>query len=83
MSRLPNIVPGIDYEENGSDILIAGTVDVVFEKELPDTNYSIFLTGNANERFYWSNKQPYGFTIHSSIGSSTAVVDWIIEYDNT
>ena len=67
----------------GSAVLVAGTKAVLFAAltspfnlDEPNTSYSISLSGNADENFYWSAKAMTGFTIHSSNGASTATVDW-------
>lgn len=67
----------ISYQA-GSATLASGTATVTFTENVPDTNFSILLGGNANETFYWSSKATTGFTINSSNGTSTATVDWTI-----
>lgn len=74
---MSNLIPDTIYEECGSETL-GPTATVTFNATQPNTNYTIFLSGDANERFYWSNKQLTGFTINSSNPSSTATVDWRI-----
>lgn len=60
----------------GSVTLSSGTAAVSFGNAEPDTSYFIALGGNANETFRWGSKATSGFSITSSNGSSTAVVDW-------
>ena len=66
---------------SGSETLSSGTATVTFGTAEPDANYNIYLSGDANETFYWSSKATTGFTITSSNGSSTANVDWLIVGD--
>jgi hypothetical protein len=56
----------------------AGSVTVTFTIPEPDANYKVVLTGNASERFSWSNKTTSGFTVLSDNPPSTASVDWMI-----
>jgi hypothetical protein len=63
---------------SGSVTLSSGTAAVSFSTNEPDANYNIYLSGDANETFYWASKAVGGFTINSSNGSSTANVDWVI-----
>ena len=62
----------------GEATLSSGTVNVTFATAEPDDQYVIVLGGNANETFRWSAKGTGGFTITSSNGSSTALVDWVL-----
>lgn len=60
----------------GSVTLSSGSAAVSFATAEPDTSYFLTLGGNANETFCWTSKTTGGFTINSSNGSSTAVVNW-------
>ena len=51
---------------------------VTFGNAEADASYYIALSGNAGESFSWASKATGGFTINSSNGASTAVVDWIL-----
>lgn len=62
----------------GSVTLSSGSAGVVFGTAEPNNSYFITLAGSVNETFSWSAKATGGFTITSSNGSSTAVVDWIL-----
>jgi hypothetical protein len=44
----------------------------------PDANYRVVVSGNVNQTFWVTGKSTTGFTINSSVATSTAVVDWII-----
>lgn len=61
---------------SGSATLSSGTAAVAFDPDEPDALFQITLSGNAAETFTWASKATTGFTINSSNGSSTAVVDW-------
>lgn len=76
---MSNLIPDTTYIYSGTTTLASGTSIVSFTNSLPDANYQVFLTGNANERFYFSAKDVTGFTVNSSNTSSTAIVDWIIK----
>ena len=56
----------------------AATVAVTFGTAEPDANYYLVITGDTGETYSWSSKATTGFTITSSNGSSTAVVDWVL-----
>lgn len=60
----------------GTVTLSAGTFVVAFGTAEPDTNYTIGLSWNTNEVIWWTSKTTSGFTLLSSNGSSSAVVDW-------
>jgi hypothetical protein len=64
--------------KSGTATLAAGTKAVTIEPDEPDSNYQIVLTGNTAETFTWASKATTGFTINSSVGGSTASVDWLI-----
>jgi hypothetical protein len=62
----------------GTATLSSGTTAITFPGALADTSYQVNVTGGANETFYVTDKLTTGFTINSSNGSSTAVVDYVV-----
>ena len=62
----------------GTVTLSSGTAAVSFGTNEPDATYFIVLGGDTAETFTWASKAVGGFTINSSNGSSTAVVDWVL-----
>lgn len=63
--------------QRGTAVLAAGTAAVAFAKRMPTAGIYITLTGGTGEMFSWSLKAATGFTITSSVGASTASVDWV------
>jgi hypothetical protein len=43
-----------------------------------NANYTVTLSGGANQTFWVTNKSTTGFTLNSSVGNSTASVDWVV-----
>ncbi|HYV18709.1 MAG TPA: hypothetical protein VFC25_06750 [Verrucomicrobiae bacterium] len=64
--------------QRGSVTLSGGTASVTLPDAVPDTTYSVGVSTGANETIRVTGKSTTGFTVTSSSGSSTAVVDWIV-----
>jgi len=56
----------------------SNSVVVTLPVALPDTNYSVGISGSASETFYVTGKTTSSFTIRSSNATSTATVDWSV-----
>ncbi len=54
------------------------TVAVVFAQPQPDANYFVALGSQLGETIWWSTPTTSGFTLHSSVSGSVAVVNWIL-----
>lgn len=69
---------GVNQHNNqeGFVTLVSGFATVSLPKAQPDTNYNLFLTGGANETFWFSARTASGFNINSSNVASTATVFW-------
>lgn len=70
---------GYRTKASGQVTLVAGTRAVTFPTDFPSAVYSLALSSGANETLYWSSKAASGFTVTSSVGASTSVVDWTAE----
>jgi len=70
----------IQVNQRGQALLAAGTKFVTLVLTAPTANYRLSLSPNANETVWWSGKSTGGFTINSSNGASTALVDWLLSY---
>ena len=55
----------------------SNTVAVTLPTAMPDTNYRIALSANAQETVYVTTKTTTSFTLKSSNAGSTASVDWV------
>lgn len=63
--------------QNGAAVFPgANTVAVTLPLRMPDANYRVGLSANANETVYVNAKTTTGFTLKSSNAGSTASVDW-------
>jgi hypothetical protein len=69
----------LGYEGNYLPASTNGSVSAHVGEDEPDANYSIRCSPSANETISWSSKATTGFTLTSSNGSSTALVDIRIE----
>lgn len=56
----------------------SNSVAVALPVALPDTNYSVGVSGSVGETFWVTSKTTSGFTIRSSNATSTATVDWSV-----
>ena len=77
----PSVVKGISAiaSQRGSATFTgSNTVPVTLPVALPDTNYTVGLSGSASETVWVSNKTTSGFTLNSSNATSTATVDWLV-----
>jgi len=55
-----------------------GTVAVALSPPMPDANYRVAISVNANETIWVTNKLVDGFILHSSVPTSSASVDWTV-----
>lgn len=56
----------------------SNSVAVTLPVTLPDTSYSVGLSGSASETFWVTSKTTSGFTLNSSKVNSNATVDWSV-----
>jgi len=67
----------------GTTTLASGTGAASFGRDLGTADYLIaFGTDTPGETFEWASKTATGFTINSSNGASTAVVNWIVRVND-
>lgn len=74
--------PATFVKAKGNTALVTGLITVNFVglglANEPDTNYSILLSCAGDETIHWGSKATTGFTITSSDGGSTSLVDWAV-----
>ncbi|HEV8701863.1 MAG TPA: hypothetical protein VGV60_11385 [Candidatus Polarisedimenticolia bacterium] len=68
----------INVESGVATFPTSNTVAVTLPTPMPDANYRVGLSANAQETVYVMSKTTTGFTLKSSNASSVASVDWTV-----
>jgi hypothetical protein len=71
-------ISAIASQRGSSTFAGSSSVAVTLPVALPDTSYSVGVSGNAGETFWVTGKSTSGFTLRSSNATSTATVDWSV-----
>jgi hypothetical protein len=68
----------VNDQRGAATFATSSTATVTLPKPMPDANYRVAVSANANETVWVTGKSVTQFTLNSSVATSTATVEWIV-----